>query len=95
MTKRSENRPSPMRWLQRLFRQPPNGFYGQPCIYWRGKTLEVEHFRRIRTYSEEKLCLELGRRTLTIYGDGLRIETLGAHRITLRGEILRTDFSDE
>ena len=40
-------------------------------------------------------CLELGRGTLTVYGDDLKIETLSARRLTLRGQILRTDFSKE
>ena len=56
--------------------------------------LEIEHFRRIRSYDEGKLCLAFGTKELTIYGDHLKIETLAAHRITLKGDILRTDFSD-
>ena len=45
--------------------------------------------------SEGKLCLELGRGILTVYGDDLKIETLSARRLTLCGQILRTDFSKE
>ena len=47
------------------------------------------------SYEEGKLCLELGCGTLTVYGDDLKIETLSARRLTLRGQILRTDFSKE
>lgn len=57
--------------------------------------MEIEQFRRIRSYEEGKLCLELGQGLLTIYGDCLKIETLSAHRLTLCGQILRTDFSKE
>ena len=78
-----------------MARQPPRGFYGQPTLYLCGDTLEIEQFRRIRCYDDGKLCLEFGRGVLTIYGDGLRIRTLAAHRISLRGRILRTDFSDD
>lgn len=91
---KKRKKPSLGGWLQRMFRQPPHGFYGQPCVYWSGQMLEIEHFRRIRSYDEGKLCLEFGKKELTIYGEHLKIETLAAHRITLKGDILRTDFSD-
>ena len=32
---------------------------------------------------------------VTVYGDDLKIETLSARRLTLCGQILRTDFSKE
>ena len=59
-------------WFRRMFRQPPAGFYSRPCMYWAGGILEIEHFRKIRSYDEEKLCLEFGQNVLTIYGDHLR-----------------------
>ena len=55
--------------------------------------MEIEQFQRILLYDEEKLCLEFRRGRFTVYGDGMRIETLAAHRITLRGIFLRTEFS--
>ena len=58
-----------------------------------GGVVEIEHFRRVRTYEEGRLCLEFAGGLFTVYGDGLRIETLAAHRITLRGRFLRTEFS--
>ena len=85
-------RSSPVCWLQRLFRQPPRNFYGQTSVYLSGRTLEIEQVRRVRSYEEGKLCLELAHGTLTVYGNALSIVTLSAHRITLRGEILRTEF---
>ena len=68
-------------------------FYGQPSVYLSGGVMEIEHFRRVRTYEEGRLCLEFAGGLFTVYGDGLKIETLAAHRITLRGRFLRTDFS--
>ena len=70
-------------------------FYGRASVYLSGRRMEIEQFRRIRSYEEGKLCLELGCGTLTVYGDDLKIETLSARRLTLRGQILRTDFSKE
>lgn len=80
-------------WFQRMFRQPVRGFYGQPSVYRSGDRMEIEQFQRILLYNEEKLCLEFRRGRFTVYGDGMRIETLAAHRITLRGIFLRTEFS--
>ena len=80
-------------WLGRMLRQPSRGFYGQPSVYLCGSIMEIEHFQRVRTYEEGKLCLEFAQGLFTIYGDDLKIETLAAHRITLRGRFLRTDFS--
>lgn len=57
--------------------------------------MEIEQFQRILSYEEGKLCLELGRGILTVYGDDLKIKTLSARRLTLCGQILRTDFSKE
>ena len=84
---------SPAGWFQRLFRQPPANFYGRTSVYLSGSILEIEHFRRIRSYDDGELCLELGKGLLTIYGSQLKIIALSTQRITLRGEILRTEFS--
>ena len=78
-----------------MFRQPPQNFYGRASFYLSGGRMEIEQFRRILSYEEGKLCLELGRGILTVYGDDLKIETLSARRLTLCGQILRTDFSKE
>lgn len=80
-------------WFGRMLRQPPRFFYGQPSVYLSGGVMEIEHFHRVRTYEEGRLCLEFAGGLFTVYGDGLRIEALAAHRITLRGQFLRTDFS--
>ena len=93
MSRTHSRRRSFRSWLADLFRQPPAGFYRRPAIYLSGDRMEIEHFRRICTYDEEKLCLEFRQGRFTVYGDTLRIETLSAHRITLRGRFLRTDFS--
>lgn len=95
MSKHRKKRTTPGGWLKLLFRQPPAGLYLQPSIYISGAQMEIEHFRRVRAYDETKLCLEMGRGLFIVYGDGMQILTLAAHRITLRGRFLRTDFSEE
>ena len=46
-------------------------------------------------YSPDRLCLQMPHGRLTIYGDGLKIVTLTASRLTLRGRFVRTDFADD
>lgn len=95
MAKKRKHKGSLRGWLLRLFRQPPKDLYGRTSVYLSGGRMEIEQFRRIRAYDEDKLCIELGRGLLTIYGDELKIETLSARRLVLRGQILRTDFLKE
>lgn len=83
------------RWLALLFRQPPQGLYHRPCLYQSGDRMEIEHFEAILAYDESRLRLQLPRGQLTIYGTPLQIETLTAHRITLRGCFVRTDYTTE
>ena len=95
MARAHHDRRTPGDWLRGLFRQPPPGFYSRPAVYLSGDRMEIEQFRRILTYDEEKLCLEFRRGRFTVYGDELHIETLAAHRITLRGCVLRTEFDGD
>lgn len=94
MSHKRRRKLTPHQWLTALFRQPPQGFYHQPAIYLSGELMEIEHFKKILVYDHSKLCLAFSRGQFTVYGDELQICTLTAHRITLRGRILRTDFSD-
>lgn len=82
-------------WLSALFQQPSPFFYHRPAIYLCGSFLEIEHFRSILQYDSSRLCLRFPRGIFTVYGDELQILMLTADRITLRGRILRTDFSDD
>lgn len=92
--KKHGDRLTPRRWAKLLFRQPPRGLYEQPSVYTCGGQMEITNFRRIVLYNEEKLCVETKSGRFTVYGDGLKIRTLAARRITLRGKFLRTDWAD-
>ena len=61
MARKHRQHISPTGWFQRLFRQPPANFYGRTSVYLSGSILEIEHFRRIRSYDDGELCLELGK----------------------------------
>ena len=95
MSKQRKGRLTPRGWLRLLFGQPPPGVYPRRPRYQAGSQMEIEHFKTIRTYDENKLCLELYGGVFTVYGDGMQILSLTAHRITLRGRFVRTDFSDD
>ena len=82
-------------WLRGLFRQPPPGFYSRPAVYLSGDRMEIEHFCTVLFFDENRLCLRLAKGRFTVYGSGLRICTLTAARLTVQGQFLRTDFSDE
>ena len=84
----------PHRWRAALFRQPPKGFYRTPAVYLSGGQMEIEHFRCILTYSPDCLCLQMPHGRLTIYGDGLKIVTLTARRLTLTKRFVLTDDAD-
>lgn len=94
VSKQHKRRLTPQSWFKLLFRQPPAGMYRRPSVYMTGTQMEIEHFRRIRTYDQNKLCLELYGGTFTVYGDQMQILSLAAHRITLQGRFVRTDFTD-
>ena len=95
MARAHHDRRTPGDWLRGLFRQPPPGFYSRPAVYLSGDRMEIEHFEAILAYDESRLRLQLPRGQLTIYGTPLQIETLTAHRITLRGCFVRTDYTTE
>ena len=66
MARKRRQHISPTGWFQRLFRQPPANFYGRTSVYLSGSILEIEHFRRIRSYDDGELCLELGNKAVAI-----------------------------
>ena len=49
----------------------------------------------MRSGAGEVLGVRLAKGRFTVYGSGLRICTLTAARLTVQGQFLRTDFSDE
>lgn len=92
--KKRGSRLTPRKWAKLLLRQPPRGLYGQPAVYLSGSVMEIERFKRIVLYNEDKLCVEMSGGRFTVYGSALKIRTLTAHRITLQGNFLRTDWAD-
>lgn len=78
-----------------LFAQPPKDLYGKTSVYLCGRELEVENFRELLDYREDRIRIRLVHGILTIEGDRLVIAALEKHRIRLHGTVLRTEFSFE
>ena len=87
MCAKRKKRLLPQSWLALLFRQPPQGFLPRPCRLPErgphGGGALLPH----PAYSPDRLCLQMPHGRLTIYGDGLKIVTLTASRLTLRGAV--------
>lgn len=95
MSRKQSARLTPRKWVRLLVRQPPRGFYRRGAVYLNGRQMEIENFSRILLYDSSKLCVEMSGGRFTVYGDGMKICALAAHRITLSGKFLRTDWADE
>ena len=98
MARAHHDRRTPGDWLRGLFRQPPPGFYSRPAVYLSGDRMEIEHFCTVLFFDENRLCLRLAKGRFTVYGDltlDLSLGDLTAARLTVQGQFLRTDFSDE
>lgn len=64
-----------------------------PEIVLRGnRRIEIENVEEILCLEEGCVKLCLGRISVTVCGDCLKVGTLGAHRITLTGNILSVSF---
>jgi len=57
--------------------------------------MEIEHFRKILDFDEDRVRLVLGKGSVTITGDGLTIASLEKGRILLRGQFCKVEFSYE
>ena len=92
MARAHHDRRTPGDWLRGLFRQPPPGFYSRPAVYLSGDRMEIEHFCTVLFFDENRLCLRLAKDAL---GMQLFERLPRGIRLTVQGQFLRTDFSDE
>jgi len=57
--------------------------------------MEIQNFQKILLYDETRLCVQLPRGQLTVWGDQLRICSVTTHRLTLQGRFIRTELGDD
>ncbi|HJD21691.1 MAG TPA: sporulation protein [Candidatus Gemmiger faecigallinarum] len=87
--RRAAQRPDP----RSLFRQPDAGFYRLPELEIRGGYILTDGCRRVLDFAPERLCLDMGRFVITLYGAGLRIESFAGRRLSVAGQVTRIDFT--
>ena len=93
MSKRNGRRQTaPQKRGKSLFAQPPENLYGRTSIYLCGRELEVENFRELLDYQQDRVRLRLSCGILTVLGDCLELAALEKHRIRLCGTVLKTEF---
>ena len=78
----------------RLCARMPPGFYQNEALYWSGRTMELENFRRVVLLSEDTLCVEMGWGSLTIKGAGLAVSALEPGRLLVRGKFMQVSFAE-
>ena len=49
--------------------------------------------RRVLEFTPERICLDMGRSVITLYGADLGIESLAGKRLSVTGRVTRIDFT--
>ena len=75
-----------------LFAQPPADFYRLPEFEMRQGSLVTQECRRVLEFTPKRICLDMGRFTVTFYGEALQIESLAGKRLILTGQIRHIDL---
>ena len=75
------------------FCPPARDFYRLPDLVLRSGYVATDGCRRVLDFTPEKICLDLGRTLVTLYGEELRIESLAGYRLVAAGQIARIEFS--
>lgn len=98
MKRQKQKRPKDSRWadsLRGMWGQPPFGFYRLPAFEVRGRCLVTQACRKVLDFAPEKICLDMGNFIVTLYGGGLRIESLNGRRLLLTGRITAITFQNK
>lgn len=85
------SRTEPGRW----FRPPPTSFYHLPDLVLQGGHIATDGCRRVLDFAPEKICLDVGDTIVTLYGEGLRIESFSGRRLVSSGKVGRIEFESK
>ena len=86
--RRPHARPDP----RRLLALPPADFYRLPEMELRGGCLLTDGCRRVLDFTPQRVCLDMGDTLVTLYGQGLRIESFAGKRLILAGRFERVEL---
>lgn len=84
---------SPPATPRELLQQPDRAFYHLPELEIRGGYILTDGCRRVLDFTAETICLDMGRFVITLYGAGLRIESLVGRRLSVSGQVTRIEFT--
>ena len=80
--------------LRGVLAGPPAGLYRQPVLHINCSGLvEIEGCRAILLYDEQQLRLDLGRWQVSLFGDGLMLESFSKTGLIIRGRVFKTEFT--
>lgn len=80
--------------LQSILAPPPAGLYRQPVLHINCSGLvEIEGCRAVLLYNEQQLKLDLGKWQVSLFGDGLSLETFSKTGLVIRGRVFKTEFT--
>ncbi|MGN0974819.1 MAG: YabP/YqfC family sporulation protein [Gemmiger sp.] len=64
-----------------------------PELELRGGAVLTDGCRRILVLETDKICLDMGRSIVTLYGDSLRIESYNGKRLAVCGKVTGIELS--
>lgn len=80
--------------LQSVLAAPPAGLYRQPVLHINCSGLvEIEGCRAVLLYNEQQLKLDLGKWQVSLFGDGLMLESFSKTGLVVRGRVFKTEFT--
>ena len=92
MTKQKRRQPTAAQTVRGWFRQPGPEFYRQAAVHLYSGFTELQGCRQVLELERDHLLVDLGRRKLWLYGDGLTLETLTGRELVVRGTVFKTEF---
>ena len=78
--------------LRRMAAPPPQDFYRLPELELRGGNLLTDGCCRVLDFTPQRVCLDMGDTLVTLYGEGLRIESFAGKRLILAGRFARVEL---
>ena len=90
--RRRSKRRTPAPTLHDLLRQPDADFYRLPDLEIRSGRIVTDGCRRVLDFTPQRVCLDMGDTLVTLYGEGLRIESFAGKRLILAGRFTRVEL---
>ena len=90
--RRRSKRRTPAPTLHDLLRQPDADFYRLPDLEIRSGRIVTDGCRRVLDFTPQRICLDMGDTLVTLYGEGLQIESFAGKRLILAGRFTRVEL---